>query len=138
MRVAYRCPRGAVSTLSLGFCRQRLCRQSTLDTKGLALSNTRSTFNIKDQAIGLRRSPISTGNQWRLLALPTSAGEQVLQNLLSWMVANGAKGLDPKDSKVSLFISDDGERGLIATADVARGSILFQVCTAIFGNFYEE
>eukprot|EP00889_Picochlorum_renovo_P005861 jgi/Picre1/32891/NNA_008220.t1 len=43
------------------------------------------------------------------------------------MVANGAKGLDPRDSKVSLFISDDGERGLIATTDVSRGSILFQI-----------
>ncbi|WPT17803.1 Actin-histidine N-methyltransferase [Picochlorum sp. SENEW3] len=127
MKAALRSPGGAVSTLSLPFCRQRLCKQSTQDKTGFALPNKNHVNSLQYKSHGLSNSPISVGNRGRLQALSTSAGEKVLENLLSWMVANGAKGLDPRDSKVSLFISDDGERGLIATTDVSRGSILFQI-----------
>lgn len=131
MKAACRSPGGAVSTLSLPFCRQRLCKQSWVNEQEFALSNKRHAISVQERTRILSSSPISAGNRWRLQALSTSAAEKVLQNLLSWMVANGAKGLDPRDSKVSLFISDDGERGLIATKDVPRGSILFQVCAIL-------
>lgn len=49
-----------------------------------------------------------------------------LENLLGWLVANGAKGV--KDNpKISLFLSGDGERGVIATRNASKGEILFQV-----------
>ena len=55
--------------------------------------------------------------------------EKKLQNVLGWLVANGAKGVgDPKDTpKISLFLSNDGERGVLATRNISKGEIIFQV-----------
>jgi len=52
----------------------------------------------------------------------------ILENLLGWLIANGAKGVDPRDnSKISLFIADDGSRGILATQSIKKGEILFQI-----------
>ena len=52
----------------------------------------------------------------------------ILENLLGWMIANEAKGLDPREnSKISLFIADYGSRGILATQSMKKGEILFQI-----------
>lgn len=49
--------------------------------------------------------------------------EATLQNLLGWLGANGTKDI----SKASLFLSTDGERGVLAAKNIAKGEIIFQV-----------
>ncbi|KAG2497988.1 hypothetical protein HYH03_004247 [Edaphochlamys debaryana] len=62
-----------------------------------------------------------------------SAGEQehdeeeVLQSFLQWLVANGVQGIGQEDSKVALFASGGGERGLVCELPVAPGEALLEV-----------
>lgn len=52
---------------------------------------------------------------------------ECLENILSWLSANGAKGVDSTSSCIALFADPNGERGMIATKDIKKGSILFQI-----------
>lgn len=38
-----------------------------------------------------------------------------LQNFLSWLTANGVKGIGRDDDKVALYTTASGERGLVCT-----------------------
>ncbi|BDA47418.1 probable ribulose-1,5 bisphosphate carboxylase/oxygenase large subunit [Coccomyxa sp. Obi] len=50
-----------------------------------------------------------------------------LQNFLSWLTANGVKGIGRDESKVALYTTESGERGLVCTKDVAKGESLLQI-----------
>mmetsp|Transcript_40319 Transcript_40319/g.95819 ORF Transcript_40319/g.95819 Transcript_40319/m.95819 type:complete len:347 (+) Transcript_40319:75-1115(+) len=50
-----------------------------------------------------------------------------LEVFLGWATFNGVKGVGSADSKVALFESNEGERGLIAVKDIAEGEELVTV-----------
>ncbi|KAK9905452.1 hypothetical protein WJX75_000150 [Coccomyxa subellipsoidea] len=50
-----------------------------------------------------------------------------LQGFQSWLTANGVKGIGTNDSKIALYTTESGERGLMCTKDVAEGEQLLNV-----------
>lgn len=74
-----------------------------------------------------RRFALNQDTMFTWTANNTECDEQALQNLMGWLTANGCTGLEDSSSCISIFKTDDGERGIIATKDISKGSILFQV-----------
>ncbi|EIE23518.1 hypothetical protein COCSUDRAFT_53365, partial [Coccomyxa subellipsoidea C-169] len=50
-----------------------------------------------------------------------------LQNFQSWLRANGVRGIGEEDSKIALYTTESGERGLMCTKGVAQGESLLNV-----------
>ncbi|GIL72494.1 hypothetical protein Vretifemale_2854, partial [Volvox reticuliferus] len=53
--------------------------------------------------------------------------ESDLQNFLSWLVANGVQGIGQEGSKLALFQSENGERGLMCEEPVSKGDVVLEV-----------
>lgn len=63
-----------------------------------------------------------------------------LSSFLQWLMANGVEGIEDGQSSISLFESSHGNRGIIATKDISRGSQLLKVPLklAIVDNGFED
>lgn len=92
---------------------------------------TKGSFSYRRSGIShksgykLRRKSIIKSSQsiWIDQTNPT----ECLENILSWLSANGVKGVDSASSCIALFADPNGERGMIATKSIKKGSILFQI-----------
>ncbi|EFJ44774.1 hypothetical protein VOLCADRAFT_94881 [Volvox carteri f. nagariensis] len=50
-----------------------------------------------------------------------------LQRFLTWLVSNGVKGIGQEGSKVALFQTENGERGLLCEEVISPGEVVFEV-----------
>ncbi|GFR41331.1 hypothetical protein Agub_g2016, partial [Astrephomene gubernaculifera] len=50
-----------------------------------------------------------------------------LESFLAWLVANGVQGIGREDSKVALFQSAEGERGLLCEEPISAGEEVLRV-----------
>ncbi|GIL55730.1 hypothetical protein Vafri_11264 [Volvox africanus] len=53
--------------------------------------------------------------------------ESDLHNFLSWLVANGVKGIGQEGSKLALFQNENGERGLVCEEPISKGDMVLEV-----------
>eukprot|EP00798_Chlamydomonas_sp_ICE-L_P001034 gene1034-3895_t len=55
-----------------------------------------------------------------------SEGER-LSTFMTWLVANGVAGIGGQDSKIGLYESGEGERGLASVKEIAAGDVLLRI-----------
>lgn len=58
---------------------------------------------------------------------PSQQQQQVLESFLSWLIANGVKGIGVKDSKIALYQRNGDERGIVAIQPITKGQTLASV-----------
>lgn len=63
---------------------------------------------------------------------------QSLSNFLAWLLANGAEGVGAPGSKAALYEGENGERGLVAVAALARGDSVLKVPLKMAVTDHEE
>jgi SET domain len=73
------------------------------------------------------RRPLSTASSFRILATATNSPENALQDFLGWAIANGIEGLDGDKSKIGLFVGNNGERGIAATAPLRKNETFAKI-----------
>lgn len=55
-----------------------------------------------------------------------AGSDAALERFLSWCLTNGVQGIGANDSKVCLFESGDGERGLLCVEPIPKGEALLR------------
>lgn len=60
-------------------------------------------------------------------ASAVEATQPSLQPFLQWLVANGTEGVGTEASKIALYSTETGERGVIAVAPIKRGEVIAKV-----------
>ncbi|GLI65350.1 hypothetical protein VaNZ11_008899 [Volvox africanus] len=91
-----------------------------------------NVFNISGKSF--RNAIPGTALQSTVSETPTSLAtegsndeESDLHDFISWLVANGVKGIGQEGSKVALFQSANGERGLVCEELISKGDMVLEV-----------
>jgi hypothetical protein len=82
--------------------------------------NYRHQFCRHRDSLSRNRKSLSSASSFGILATATNSPETALQDFLGWAIANGIEGLDGDKSKIGLFIGNNGERGIAATAPLRK------------------
>lgn len=73
-------------------------------------------------------------NYWKIMTRSLSSEQSSafgpdLQTFLSWLTANGVKGIGRDDDKVALYTTASGERGLVCTKVLTAIQLHDAACT---------
>jgi hypothetical protein len=89
--------------------------------------NYRLQFGKRQNFLNHTKRSIPTASSSSFTVSVATAPENTLQDFLGWAIANGIEGLDGDKSKIGLFVGNNNERGIAATAPIRRNETFSKI-----------